>query len=638
MDFNEHKNTSFGAAQATCIGLAAPITAAEAMRLVEAWTDLSETRRRDLRSAISGTVKMCGLPATSVIMTPAFLSPRVVAKPPAGYGLSDQRHSAVLSGLRFVLRRLGAHAPFRVTLAPEWQALRDQLGHFEQTALAAWFRYATVEGISPSDVDPSTIDQFERWARERTLCDNPKAAARRAADAWNRAVGAVPGWPQVRLERAPSRDQYTFPLDAFPPSLGEDVKAWTRRAEQADEDEIFPDDVAERSRGGSGRVMRAARPRTIETRVFQIQQAAGALVRSGVALSEIRTLADFVTPKEHPKAILSFMRERGRERRSSNAGGVGEVLRQIAKFWARLPDEDVRRIAYWATQVAPERSRSMTLSNRERLRALIEPRPLAKLLHLPARLEKMAREANLPVRRAAIAMQRAMLVETATICPFRISNLAGLRLDTHLRRSDPSSRLYTHIVMDHDEVKNSEPYLWPIPRETALMLDRWITKFRPTLAEPGNPYVFVGDADDGPMSINGLRTTFMTAIEEHVGVTVNPHLMRHFAAWLYLHENPGDYETVRRALNHKDVKTTIAFYCGLETDAAVRRFDDVVLKKRKATKRLAAAAFRKKRSPRQANSIHQGPKPPSKPLNKGNFSASASGETLLNLANAEAIE
>ncbi len=456
--------------------------------------------------------------------------------------------------------------------------------------------------------------------------------------AWNRAVAATPGWPQVRLERRPTRDQYTLPLDAFPPSLGEDVKAWTRRAEQADEDEIFPDDVAERSRGGSGRVMRAARPRTIETRVFQIQQAAGALVRSGVAPSEIRTLADLVAPKEHPKAILSFMRERGRERRSSNAGGVGEVLRQLAKFWVCLPDEDVRRIAYWATQVAPKRSRSMTLSNRERLRDLIEPRTLAKLLHLPIRLEKMARGPDMPARRAEVAMQRAMLVETATICPFRISNLAGLRLDTHLRRADPGSRFYTHIVIEDAEVKNSEPYLWPLPRETALMLDRWITRYRPTLAAPGNPYLFVGEAADGPMSINGLRTSFMTAIEEHVGVTVNPHLMRHFAAWLYLQENPGDYETVRRALNHKDIKTTISFYCGLETDAAVRRFDDVVLKKRKATKRLAAAAFRKKRSPRQANSVHQAPKPPSKPPRQANLAASSSGETLLNSANAEAAE
>ena len=98
----------------------APVTAAEAMRLVETWTDLADTRRRDLRSAISSAVRMCGLPAASVIMEPAFLSPRVVSRPPAGYGLSDQRHSAVLSGFRFVLRRLGAHAPFRVTLAPEW--------------------------------------------------------------------------------------------------------------------------------------------------------------------------------------------------------------------------------------------------------------------------------------------------------------------------------------------------------------------------------------------------------------------------------------------------------------------------------------------------------------------------------------
>ena len=41
---------------------------------------------------------------------------------------------------------------------------------------------------------------------------------------------------------------------------------------------------------------------------------------------------------------------------------------------------------------------------------------------------------------------------------------------------------------------------------------------------------------------------------------------------------------MRRVLGHRSIETTTAFYCGLETAAAVRHFDDTIiaLGKRKA--------------------------------------------------------
>lgn len=598
MDFHDDNTSPPEDGNSLSCDANAPITAADAMRLIETWTDLKPTRRRDLRSAVSCTVAMCGLPAGAVFMTPQFLSPRIMKRTPAGFDQSDDRHSAVLSGLRFVLRRLGVLAPFKVELPPDWRMLRDHLSSYERIALAAWLRFVTVEGIGPTDIEASAIDSFETWVREHTLCENPKQFARRTAKAWNRAVATISGWPQVRLEWKPVRDQYALPFEAYPESFGQDVEAWARRAEQAREEEVFPDDIADRTTDGACRSPKAAKPRTVKTRTFQIRQAAGALVRSGVAPADIGCLADLVTPHDRPKAILTFMRSRGREQRSANAGGVGEVLRQIAKYWARLPDDEVRRIALWASRVAPASTRGMTKTNRERLRALTEPRTCAKLLHLPRHLETLAQTGGLSARRSAIAMQRAVAVEMATICPLRVENLATLRLDEHLKRADPASRLITHLSIDGSDVKNSEPYLWPIPRETALMLDRWLTRYRPTLAAPGNTYLFVGESASGPISINGLRQSFTTSIERHVGVWVNPHLMRHFAAWLHLQAYPGDYETVRRALNHRSITTTTSIYCGLETDAAVRRFDQVVLTARKKTRRLAATAFKKRRSPR----------------------------------------
>jgi integrase len=57
------------------------------------------------------------------------------------------------------------------------------------------------------------------------------------------------------------------------------------------------------------------------------------------------------------------------------------------------------------------------------------------------------------------------------------------------------------------------------------------------------------------------------------------HQFRHAAAAVYLHHNPGDYETVRRLLGHRDIQTTIKFYCGLETIAATEEFGRLIREK-----------------------------------------------------------
>lgn len=61
---------------------------------------------------------------------------------------------------------------------------------------------------------------------------------------------------------------------------------------------------------------------------------------------------------------------------------------------------------------------------------------------------------------------------------------------------------------------------------------------------------------------------------------VNAHLFRHFAVMLWLDANPGSYEVARRLLSHSAVSHTIAMYSGLEGDAAIRKFAEVVARKK----------------------------------------------------------
>jgi integrase len=59
-------------------------------------------------------------------------------------------------------------------------------------------------------------------------------------------------------------------------------------------------------------------------------------------------------------------------------------------------------------------------------------------------------------------------------------------------------------------------------------------------------------------------------------VRITVHQFRHACAAIYLRHCPGDYETVRRLLGHRNIKTTIDFYCGLETTQATEAFGKII--------------------------------------------------------------
>ncbi len=69
-------------------------------------------------------------------------------------------------------------------------------------------------------------------------------------------------------------------------------------------------------------------------------------------------------------------------------------------------------------------------------------------------------------------------------------------------------------------------------------------------------------------------------VQRHCGLRINPHLFRHIAAKLYLEAHPGAYGVIRLVHAHRSVDTTTRAYCGTETAAAMRHFDENVLRLR----------------------------------------------------------
>ena len=636
-------------------------TGADAIAWIRSQSDLSEGYRAVLISSINKLAVICGVPVAAMPMQLTFFNDRLFRKRPGIHGLAKDSFNTLVSNLRFVMRGLGVHPSPKeeeAQLRPDCQALLDEInrvdpvhGKFRCAGVIGPLRYLSMMGIPLDQVTERLSVDYAAWRRANILHRDPVGSARKACADWNRAVLMVRGLPQTKLRPGRRAEQYTLPPSTYPPALRADREDFLRRSADDEPGDLYPDDLFlddddldQQSSGSGGRARppHGAKPRTVQTRGFQIDELIAGMVHSGHSLETMDGLRCLVVPFRNLCDSMNHNRGRARQKmrreaeiaggeqavrdleqkleyrrpRTSHLAGLAEVARQIAKFHVGLPEREVAKIAELARKVAPPKGRGLTRKNRERLRALRDTAACIRLIHLPQHLMKLAdklmksaddltklgkdRAAN-PHRLAAGRLARtAAAIEVWLICPLRITNMHELRLDLHLGLTGSSRQLITYIVIPEEETKNDNPIEWPVPPESAVLLRTYMTRYRPLQTGPTNRYLFPGSKVDGPISVNALREAVEGAIAELVGVELNPHLLRHFAAWLHLRAYPGDYETVRRVLGHKDINTTIQYYVGLEVEFAARKFDSVVLQARSLTQKQAVGAYRQARPSRLA--------------------------------------
>jgi integrase len=100
--------------------------------------------------------------------------------------------------------------------------------------------------------------------------------------------------------------------------------------------------------------------------------------------------------------------------------------------------------------------------------------------------------------------------------------------------------------------------------------------YRPLLTTGAEDWLFPGASPGAAKTEDGLRGQIQKAIAERCGLRFNPHLFRHFAAWITLRQNPDAHGQVQRILNHKSLAATMAYYSGLEAPAALQHYDKLV--------------------------------------------------------------
>ena len=556
-------------ARSSCVA-AAPATLAELAAAISADPSLPEARRRSVRTSIRCFCRLLGL---DPVITPVSLDTYAEAVRrfrPSRAGLRKKHWSNILSDFRFAARWAGvAGVPGRNLRAPDpvWQTLLDRLDdRSSRDRISRFARWCTDQGITPPQIDQAVFDAFRAGLDAMPQARrSARDTAERLVRVWNRATETVPAWPRVRLERSARSRRWTLPLDAYPASLQAELEEYLTWAAGRDPfDEAGP--------------RRPLRPVTIEGLRYLLRASLGALVAEGRPPESLTQLHDLVE-LETVKTGLRHLLARSPRGKAGRAQLVARMLHGIARDRVGVDDEHLGQLRRLCAKLAAGMPRGLTDSNRARLRPFDDERHVSALLQLPSDLVRGARRDD-DGRKAALKVQIALVIELLLMAPIRRRTLVGLRLDRHISWTRSGRAGVAHLVIPGEEVKNGEPLELELPAETSTLLRLYLDHYRPRLCAGPSPWLFPGRTAQAPKAAQWLAREVSDMVREHTGLDVNLHLFRHIAAKLFLDSRPGQYEVVRRLLGHKRIETTVAFYAGAETAAAVRHYDDHILERR----------------------------------------------------------
>jgi integrase len=326
--------------------------------------------------------------------------------------------------------------------------------------------------------------------------------------------------------------------------------------------------------------MKPLKPRTIKSRLYRLRQIVSALVIQGMPIDEITSLSAF-TQVEAAKTALRFYLKRANDQTTSQVHGLAILIKTLAKHWVCVDEEHLEKLKELCSRVDPK-FKGLTEKNKLRLRQFDDPRNVRLLLNFPQQQVVRIQRDDRGLRNQAVAVQIALAVEILLMAPMRAANLVNINIERHIQRSRNGQAGVVHIVIPGSEVKNGDDLEYELPQETVELLDVYLKHYHPRLADGDCPWLFPGKG-------NGSKTRelFGDQISKHVfkatGLSINLHLFRHISAKLYLDNNPGGYEVVRRHLGHRSTETTLRFYSGTEQAAASRHFDATILQLRHGT-------------------------------------------------------
>jgi integrase len=437
-----------------------------------------------------------------------------------------------------------------------------QLVDLSQLAkLSGLIRYCSMKGIMPEAVDDAVVDAYMRYRGGPTALATDTKARRAIARAWNASRG-IEGWPQQTLTEPPLKPTEEWPRwQHFPASLQQELQTYLTS-------------LSRPRRSFDGKRLSPCKASTIRTRRTDLISLAKKAVRIGIPIESITSLAVLLDPGLVEKVIDDEWEKAGPEPKGTTID-LGKKVVAVARSIG-LDEEALEQLAEIRAKLENHRKEGMTPKNMKLIRQVLNGEVWERVVNYPTQLMKQARSLKdqAPVK-AAVMAEVAVAIAILTLAPVRAANLAAIRLDENLIRPGGLQSPYL-LVFPHYDVKNRLDLTFEFDKYLAELIDEYVQEYRPSLLRGANGDWLFPDTAGGSKDPHLFGIQITERIQKATGLRINIHQFRHAAAAIYLKHHPGDYETVRRLLGHRNIRTTIRFYCGLETIHASRLFGKVI--------------------------------------------------------------
>jgi integrase len=452
-------------------------------------------------------------------------------------------------------------APRGVPLSADWLRLRERIEDVgPKRRLSGLMRYCSGNGIAPVAVTDETLEAYMAYRGATTRLADNIAARREVARAWNVCLDSMPGWPRRRLIEPPLKGPDGPTWSDFPQSLRRDIEGYL-------------DSLMRVRRGARNKRWRPCKASTIGTRrqelVTVVKRAANI-----VPLETLTSLKAVLAPALVEQVLEAFWKQHS-EQPGIFVIELGWKLLSVARQIG-MEDADLEQLDEFRANLESYRPEGMTPKNMTLIRQVLNNEVWRGIIRLPALLmEEARRTEEHALVKAALIAQRAIAIAILSIAPIRLGNLGRIRLGENLIKPGGPAGHYYLLFPDHD-VKNRVPLEYELDQRVTDLIDEYVETFRPALSHGSNqPWLFPGE-NGGHKMLASLGTQISDRILRATGIRMTVHQFRHAAAAILLKNRPGEYELVRRLLGHRNIQTTMKFYCGLETTQATRIYGDII--------------------------------------------------------------
>jgi integrase len=529
---------------------------------------LSESRKRDLRSAIVTYGKVVGEAPAAIPIDLASIRRTLDGIVPLQAKVSRKRWANLRSDIAAAIAASGLQPmlkTFGVECNSEWETLLGAVNDKAiENGLSRLARWATLRHINPAEINSEALERFFAELESASLVRNIRFQRRNVAKLWNRLVALLPN-RGLQAVQVPTKSVTSdrIPWQLLPASFRKEADEYLRWC-------AVPDPLDEDARP------RALAPETLRLRRDHIHLAASAACSAGIDPSHLTSLSRLVEPEIFRGILRQQWKKRG-QKTSPYIVSLASVLLKMASEWVKVPPEQLAMLKEMRGKLGRVRS-GLTEKNKSLLRRFDDPRLLAKLVQLPDVLWRKARR-NLAVStRWFVDLQTALAIDILLHTPLRIGNLSALKFDEHLHWPRGRGKPALLEIRD-EETKNEEPLEFELP---PVLSDR-LHVFRNEIAVAviGRRPTCLFVAKNGkPRGLRTLGVAIERTAIRRLGVKITPHQFRHLGAKIALDANPGAYELVRQLLGHKALKTTTRFYAGPDTRRAGRAHADLIRKLR----------------------------------------------------------